>query len=61
MGRRAHNFKISSSSFGSVIAEVKPSLREQIKNIAKEKGVSVHTLVEIYLERCVNDYLAKGF
>jgi len=41
--------------------KMKVSLRDQIRNIAKAKGISAHLLVEIYLERAVKDYQTKGF
>lgn len=41
--------------------KMKVNLRDEIKAIAKEKGISAHLLIEIYLERAVKEYKTKGF
>jgi hypothetical protein len=46
---------------GSIMDKMNRSLRDEIRLIAKEKGISAHLLIEIYLERAVKEYKTKGF
>lgn len=61
MGRKSHNHQIHNSVMGPIMDKMKPSLKDQIRTIAKEKGISMHLLIELYLERCVKEYQIKGF
>lgn len=61
MSRKAYPHKISNEQMGSIMDKMKLSLHDEIKRIAKEKGISAHLLVEIYLERSVKEYKTKGF
>ena len=61
MGRKSHNYQITSSVMGSIVDKMKLSLRDEIKEIAKAKGISMHLLIEIYLERAVKEHKTKGF
>lgn len=60
-GRKAYPYQISNEDMGSMMDKMKRSLRDEVRQIAKEKGISAHLLVEIYLERAVKDYRTKGF
>lgn len=61
MGRKAYPHKISNVEMGSMMDKMNRSLRDEIRLIAKEKGISAHLLIEIYLERAVKEYKTKGF
>lgn len=61
MSRKAYPYKISNEQMGSIMDKMKVNLRDEIKAIAKEKGISAHLLIEIYLERAVKEYKTKGF
>lgn len=61
MGRKPHNYQIPNSVMGSIVDKMKLSLRDEIKEIAKAKGISMHLLIEIYLERAVKEHKTKGF
>lgn len=61
MGRKSHNHQIPNSVMGSIMDKMKLSLRDEIKEIAKAKGISMHLLIELYLERAVKEYKTKGF
>lgn len=61
MGRKSHNYQIPNSVMGSIVDKMKLSLRDEIKEIAKAKGISMHLLIELYLERAVKEYKTKGF
>lgn len=60
-GRKPYPYQIPNEEMGSIMDKMKRSLRDEIRTIAKEKGISAHLLVEIYLERAVKEYQAKGF
>jgi hypothetical protein len=61
VSRKAYPHKISNEAMGSIMDKMKLSLRDEIRQIAKEKGISAHVLIEIYLERAVKEYKTKGF
>lgn len=56
MGRRKIHYKIPIGIMGGIVQRLQPSLHERIKEIAQSKGISVQTLIEIYLERQVKDH-----
>lgn len=60
-GRKAYPYQIPNEEMGSIMDKMHRPLREEIRAIAKEKGISAHLLIEIYLERAVKDYKKKGF
>lgn len=61
MGRQPVPHAIPNQFMGSIMDKMKSPLYERIKQIAKEKGISAHMLIEIYLERAVKEYQTKGF
>lgn len=61
MSKKAYPYKISNEQMGSIMDKMNRSLRDEIRQIAKEKGISAHLLIEIYLERAVKEYKTKGF
>lgn len=61
MSKKAYPYQISNEQMGSIMDKMKLNLRDEIKQIAKEKGISAHLLIEIYLERAVKEYKTKGF
>lgn len=56
MGRRKINYKIPIGIMGGIVQRLEPSLHDRIKEIASSKGISVQTLIEIYLEREVKKH-----
>lgn len=60
-GRKAYPYQIPNEEMGSIMDKMKRSLRDDIRQIAKSKGISAHLLVEIYLERAVKEHQKKGF
>lgn len=61
MPKKAYPYQISNEQMGSIMDKMNRSLRDEIRQIAKEKGISSHLLIEIYLERAVKEYKTKGF
>lgn len=55
------NFQISSEQMCSIMQKQNRNLRDELRAIAKSKGLTEHALVEIYLERAVKQYKTKGF
>jgi len=60
-GRKAYPYQIPNEEMGSMMDKMNRNLRDEIRAIAKSKGISAHLLVEIYLERAVKEYKTKGF
>lgn len=60
-GRKPYPYQIPNEEMGSIMDKMKRNLRDEIREIAKAKGISAHLLVEIYLERAVKNYKTKGF
>jgi CYTH domain-containing protein len=60
-GRQAYPYQIPNNEMGSMMDKMNRNLRDEIRTIAKTKGISAHLLVEIYLERAVKEYKTKGF
>lgn len=55
MGRPAQDFKIPSNVFCSMTNKIHKPLYQQLKELARAKGLSVHTLIDITLERYVKE------
>ena len=60
-GRKSYPYQIPNTEMGSIMDKMNRSLRDEIRSIAKAKGISAHLLVEIYLERAVKEYKTNGF
>lgn len=60
-GRKAYPHQIPNNEMGAMMEKMKRNLRDDIRAIAKAKGISAHLLVEIYLERAIKEYKTKGF
>jgi len=61
MGRNRLECEISQNEMCTITSHSNKRLMEEVRQIAKSKGMSVRTLVEIYLQRAVKDYKTQGF
>lgn len=55
MGRIPQNFKIPPKTFCSTMNHIDKPLYARMKELAKSKAMSVHTLIEICLERYLQE------
>jgi len=60
MGRKRIEYEINNQIMGSIMNKMDRPLRDEIREIAKSKGISAHLLIEIYLKRSVAQHKATG-
>lgn len=61
MARPKQNHMIDTQKFSGIMEKASRDLYQEIKDIAKAKGISAHLLIEIYLDRAVKQYHTEGF
>lgn len=52
---------IDTQKFSGIMEKASRDLYQEIKDIAKAKGISAHLLIELYLDRAVKQYHTEGF
>ena len=61
MGRPCMNYQIEPQVMSSITGKLRRALYMEVKEIAKQKGISSHLFIELALEKAIKEYQENGF